>query len=621
MPAPLSTEDKYVVRPEFINAVKAQLDAVPPEQRQAALAKLVERSDVYGRAARAIAGRYAEADKVVSKQLQFRTDPRLEVQTERFMGQSMRPEIAEGQARLQALQGKMRPDFQQVGRDVTGEIAAEESAKRAEELEDAGFWRRVGAGVTSEYTKAGLGLLSAYADVTGDDQFSRDLISARRVEEARGKAIPEGKSIFERSAQGAMTSLGTQAPFLALSVVTGTAAPVLAQALVQQFGDSYSEGRAAGLSGEAATARAVPMAAAEVIFERFGMTKALAGLKGYIAKNGVRGLPEYFAKAIASEIPPEMATTLTQYGIDILPGIGINKNPSLVGLYKQLEETLRQTILQAGATAGGTITAAKTAQYGAEAISPMVSPETRQKLEAFTGPREGGYQKDESFEGISQLIAQSKGFLTPQQRQQRQEQEDLGEVGSTRPGDERQFTFTPLDEFEAPKISTAEEREQEINTRAAEIEATGIPADDARELAEAEVVEQEKKNAAQAKRLATQVPEDRVAQIAQDLIAAGEDPQRAINMAFQQAREEAEADALFKEQEKEAKLAAKRAKEEKRMLDNLSVNQLEKALKWLDSPVQDPPPEELLELTQMEWFLLDRMLQALLLEKQHNPLQ
>ena len=145
-----------------------------------------------------------------------------------------------------------------------------------------------------------------------------------------------------------------------------------------------------------------------------------------------------------SEIPPEMATTLTQYGIDILPGIGTNKNPSLLGLYQQLEETLRQTILQAGATAGGTIAATKGAQKGAEALGPMVSPETRQRLEAFTGPREGGYQRDESFEGLAELQARAKGFLTPQQRQQRQEQEqtDLGEVGQTRPGEEKEFTFT-----------------------------------------------------------------------------------------------------------------------------------------------------------------------------------
>ena len=566
MPGPLPTEDKYVVRPEFVNAVQAQLDAVPEEQRQAALSKLLERSDVYGRAARAIAGRYESLDKVTSKKLRERTDPRLEVQTQRFIEQGLRPDIAEGQAKLQARQGRIKPDFQQLNRDVVGEQAAAAAAKRAEELEDAGFWRRVGSGVTSEYTKAGLGLLSAYADLTGDDQFSRDLVSARRIEDARGKAIPEGKSIFERSAQGAMTSLGTQVPFLTISALTGTAAPVLAQAAIQQFGDAYSEGRAAGLSGEAATTRAVSLATAEVIFERFGMTKALAGLKGYIAKNGVRGIPEYMAKAVVSEIPPEMATTLTQYGIDIVPGIGLNKNPSVVGLYKQLEETLRQTILQAGATAGTTVAATKGAQLGAEAISPMVSPETRQRLEAFTGPREGGYQKDESYEGISQLIAQSKGFLAKPQRQQRQEQEqeDLGDIGQTRPGDERQFTFTPLDELEPEKVTTAEEREQEVNKRAAEIVATGVPEDDARELAEAEVAEQEKKNAAQSKRLATQVPSDRVSQIAQDLIAAGEDPQRAILKAFQQAREEAEADALFKEQEKEAKLAAKRAKEERK---------------------------------------------------------
>jgi hypothetical protein len=60
--------------------------------------------------------------------------------------------------------------------------------------------------------------------------------------------------------------------------------------------------------------------------------------------------------------------------------------------------------------------------------------------------------------------------------------------------------------------------------------------------------------------------------------------------------------------------------EEQQMLQNLSVNQLEQALIWLDSPVQDAPPEELLELTQVEWFLLDRLLQELLLEKEHSRL-
>jgi hypothetical protein len=58
---------------------------------------------------------------------------------------------------------------------------------------------------------------------------------------------------------------------IALSVLTGSPAPVLLQAGVQQFGDAYGQARAAGQSPEAAAARAIPMAAAEIFFERFGM--------------------------------------------------------------------------------------------------------------------------------------------------------------------------------------------------------------------------------------------------------------------------------------------------------------------------------------------------------------
>ena len=46
--------------------------------------------------------------------------------------------------------------------------------------------------------------------------------------------------------------------------------------------------------------------------------------------------------------------------------------------------------------------------------------------------------------------------------------------------------------------------------------------------------------------------------------------------------------------------------------------QVEKALAWLASPVQEAPPDELLDLNQMEWFLLDRMLQTLIQERDNN---
>ena len=57
------------------------------------------------------------------------------------------------------------------------------------------------------------------------------------------------------------------------------------------------------------------------------------------------------------------------------------------------------------------------------------------------------------------------------------------------------------------------------------------------------------------------------------------------------------------------------------MFANLSQKQVEKALAWLASPVQEPPPEELESLNQAEWYLLDRMLESLLKEKASQPLQ
>jgi hypothetical protein len=57
------------------------------------------------------------------------------------------------------------------------------------------------------------------------------------------------------------------------------------------------------------------------------------------------------------------------------------------------------------------------------------------------------------------------------------------------------------------------------------------------------------------------------------------------------------------------------------MMQNLSNQQLEKAFKWLASPVQEPPPQELESLQQVEWFLLSRMLDGLMQEQQDSRVQ
>jgi hypothetical protein len=59
---------------------------------------------------------------------------------------------------------------------------------------------------------------------------------------------------------------------------------------------------------------------------------------------------------------------------------------------------------------------------------------------------------------------------------------------------------------------------------------------------------------------------------------------------------------------------------ELQMLDSLSTKQVESALSWLDSPIKSPPPEELKGLLPMEWYLLERMLEALQKEQELSPL-
>ena len=57
------------------------------------------------------------------------------------------------------------------------------------------------------------------------------------------------------------------------------------------------------------------------------------------------------------------------------------------------------------------------------------------------------------------------------------------------------------------------------------------------------------------------------------------------------------------------------------MLDNLTQPQIEQAMQHLVQPIKQPPPKDLQNLNEMEWFLLGRMLQSLMAEKLESPLQ
>jgi hypothetical protein len=545
MPGPLPTEDK-MIRPEFVAGLEAQLNAMPEAKRTAALEKMLQRPDVYGRAAKVIQGRYAARDKAQPTALQDLTDLRLEQQQQRFIKQGMNAEAALNLARQQAQQGVARPDLQQMTRDVEGEIADQEAARMREELKDSGFLGRVGAEAGVRATQTGLGLMNVFADITGNKQMQSNLANTRRMVEAGQQAIPKGDTIFERSAQQAIASLAVQTPMIALSVLTGTAAPVLLQSGIQQFGDSYGQARAAGKSPEAAAARAIPMAAAEIFFERFGMEKAFAGLTKHVAKYGYDSIPKYVGMAVAKEIPPELATTATQYGIDVVPGIGLNKNPSLVDLYQQLEETLRQTVIQAGAQAGTIIGGAKGVQKLSEALQSSAPKYER--------PDDSGYYQ-------ALLAAKEKGFLVPERRNQMVPPGQTAEAppagtppagtppAGTPPAetldgrieptfDEEGFAAQPPSVQPAPPsvqpAPPTASKEEQLAALTAEIEATGIPTEDAQVQAEQMLASQEAEK--------RKVLAPRIIELTREFVDGGMEPQQANQLAIQQATEEAQAD-------------------------------------------------------------------------------
>jgi hypothetical protein len=362
-----------MLQPEFVAGLKAKLDAMPEAQRNAALMKLGTRSDVTGRAVRQIANQYAALEGALPATKGV-LETRLEPQMERFMRQGAAPETAKSIAIAQAMTGMPGQDLQQMTPDVVGEQAAAEAAKTKKELEGAGFAERVGATATSSAEQAGMGLMNIYADIVGDDEMKARLRGAQRVGAERGAAIPEGEGVFAKSAQQAMATLVKQGPMLALSVLTGTAVPVLASVGIEVFGNEYGQGRSQGLEPGAAATRASLLTAAELVFERFGMTGALAGLKKQLAGNPNADIARYFATAMAKEIPAEQATTFTQFLIDKAPEFGLRPNAGWADLLEAAGETLRQTVIQSGTMAGATVGAIES-KRGAERALEKYAPE------------------------------------------------------------------------------------------------------------------------------------------------------------------------------------------------------------------------------------------------------
>jgi len=163
--------------------------------------------------------------------------------------------------------------------------------------------------------------------------------------------------------------------------------------------------------------------------------------------------------------------------------------------------------------------------------------------------REGAYQRDTSYEGLSELIARQKGFLTPQDQQQRQQQTQQQQEQAPPPAVQEE---APAVQEEAPAV-TPEAREATIAQLATEIaETQGVPDEDARRMAEARITAQEQQQKRDTAKLATKPQDDRIRARAQELLSEGyvQDAQEAIDTAKTQIQDEDEADALAESEAK-----------------------------------------------------------------------
>lgn len=496
-----------LLRPEFVGGIKAQLDAMPEEQRSEKLNQLLKRPDVYGRAAKAISDQYAAQD-VMPEKYRRMVDTRREVQAERFAEQGASPDTAMAAAIGQAMTGQVGQDLQQATRDIVGEQAAAQAADVKKQLEGAGFAERVGAEMQSRAEKTGMGLMNLYADATNDKEMQSRLSGAMRIGEERGKAIPKGEGIFMQAAQQAIASAGTQAPMLLASALTGSAIPSLALAGIDSFGSSYAEARRAGLSPSAALTRGSLMAAAEVFFERFGMTKALSEFKSFAAANPKANLSKYFARAVAEEVPAELLTTTAQDLVDKAPTIGLRPNLTWDQFLDDLADTLRQTVIQTGAVAGASIGTIK----GAEAVGKMAG-----RLAERLTP-----EPTYDYEALA-----TKAETPPPPAPPTAEQPPTPPAPPAPPAPEAP---------EAPAVPTA--TQPDIEAKVASLVAAGVPEEDARAMVSAAAVPQEKA----APEVLPEVAK-RAAEIEDDLVNAGVPPQQAKTDALAKAQQEAIDDA------------------------------------------------------------------------------
>jgi hypothetical protein len=217
-----------------------------------------------------------------------------------------------------------------------------------DEYKDAGTIKRgVARGVNAVKQQAA-GLHEFIGDTVGADGYAGAMTDTGRKLDSEAEAIGTRSQFLTRNWEGAVSSIISQTPGLAIAALSGGSAPLLLMG-VQVFGDEYSTGKAAGLTYADSVTRAGVNGVAEIIGEKIGMASFTKTFKAM-----TEGVPTdqwltLLGSHVLREIPGEQLTTAIQFSNDKFTDYGLDKEATLNDYLSQAADTLVQTVMQAGA--------------------------------------------------------------------------------------------------------------------------------------------------------------------------------------------------------------------------------------------------------------------------------
>jgi len=180
--------------------------------------------------------------------------------------------------------------------------------------------------------------------VPGAAGYGRAQLEARKRLGMRQTEMGEAPNDFNRNLEGAIASTISNAPGYAVGLFTGGQTIPLLMMSSQVAGDEYANGIEHGLSKPQALTRSVGMGAAEYLGEKLGFKDQVNMLKRAAGGNW-RDFEKQFVKTMAEQIAGEEGTTLAQFGID-KSRVGLNPEATAQDLFKQVKDTLHQTVIQ-----------------------------------------------------------------------------------------------------------------------------------------------------------------------------------------------------------------------------------------------------------------------------------